>query len=222
MEAFRARYGYDPLQLRVAVDAVAVYVHPDNPLARQGLTFKQLDAIFSKTFQRGGKKALTWGDLGLTGEWANAPIDVYGRNSASGTHSFFKSIVLTKQGDYSDRCKALVGSEELVSAIAIDRYGIGYSGIGYRTDRVAVVPLSEDNSADVYPPEMQYAYTGEYPLSRFLYLAVNRNPQAALPAVVRDFIGYVYSAEGQAVVMQDGFFTVSSKIIQEEKSKLGM
>lgn len=222
IESFRTRFGYDPLQLRVAVDAVAVYVHPDNPLAQQGLTFQQLDAIFSKARLRGGDEVLTWGDLGLTGSWADAPIHVYGRNSASGTHSFFRKTVLTKDGEYADRCKALVGSEELVTAIARDRYGIGYSGIGYRTDQVAVVPLSEQNPNEVFPPEMQYAYSGEYPLSRFLYLAVNRNPNAKLSDVVRDFVNYVYSADGQDVVMKDGFFTVSSKIVQEEKAKLGM
>jgi phosphate transport system substrate-binding protein len=219
---FKSKFGYDPAQLRVAIDTVGVYVHPDNPFAKQGLTFKQLDAVFSEACLRGGKKALTWGDLGLIGEWANAPIHVYIRNSASGTHAFFQSTVLTDKGTYSDRCKALPGSEELVDAIAKDRYGIGYSGIGYLTPAVAAVPLSVDDAGNVYPPEMQYAYTGEYPLTRFLYLAVNKDPAAELSPMTSRFIDYIFSDEGQAIVKKDGFYSVSSKIAAEEKAKIGL
>lgn len=219
---FKAKFGYEPVLLRVAVDAVAVYVHLDNPLAQQGLTFKQLDAIFSETRLRGGAPALTWGDLGLAGIWSKAPLNVYSRNSASGTYSFFKNTVLTKDGAYSKHCKILAGSEDLVASIAQDRFGIGYSGIGYRNDSVAVVPLSEDNPSEVFPPEMQYAYSGEYPLSRFLYLAVNKDPAKPMDTLAREFVEYIFSEQGQRQVMKDGFFPVSSKIVSEEKTKLGM
>ena len=115
-----------------------------------------------------------------------------------------------------------IEANTLVKSIAADRYGIGYSGIGYRNDTVAVVPLGSKSATEVYPPEMQYAYSGEYPLSRFLYLAVNPARSALGPQAVRDFIQFIYSDDGQRLVTKDGFFPVSSKIISEDKAKLGI
>jgi phosphate transport system substrate-binding protein len=222
VEHFSKKFGYEPVALRVAVDAVGVYVHPDNPFAKQGMTFKQLDALFSKSCLRGGKAVKTWGDLGLVGSWADAPIHVYSRNSASGTYAFFKETVLTKKGEYRDDMTMLTGSTELVASIAKDRYGIGYSGIGYLNDTVAAVALSEESPTNVFPPEMQYAYSGEYPLSRFLYVAVNKDPAKPLDPAVRAFVDYLYSEKGQEKVAKDGFFPVSNKIIREDKAKLGL
>lgn len=220
--SFREKFGYEPMLIRVGVDAVAVYVHPDNPLAKQGLTLQQLDGIFSKTRKRGGPEVLTWGDLGLAGTWAKAPVNLYSRNNVSGTYAFFSSTVMMKGGEFRDHCTILSGSEELVKSIANDRYGIGYSGVGYMNRTVASVPLSNEKGGEFYPSEMQHAYSGEYPLSRFLYLAVNKDPKQPLNPVVREFLAYVFSEAGQNVVAKDGFFPVSSKIITEERAKLGM
>jgi phosphate transport system substrate-binding protein len=215
---FQKKFGYAPIQVRVAVDAVAVYVHPDNPFAKMGMTFAQLQAVFGQQ----GKQAKTWGDLGATGTWAQAPIHVFGRNSASGTHSFFKATVLGKDGNYAETCKALAGSEQLVKTISADPFAIGYSGIGYLNDSVVALSLSASSASDVYPPDMQYAYSGEYPLARFLYLTVNRKPNTLLSPITHDFLSYIFSKEGQQRVTDDGFFPVSSKIINEEKTKLGI
>ena len=217
---FREKFGYEPMQMRVAVDSLAVYLHPDNPLAEAGLNFQQLDAIFSSTRNRGGKDDITtWGDLGLTGEWANAPIHVYTRNKASGTYAFFRGSVL-KKGEYKSTNREMVGSEALVEAIANDRFGIGYSGIGYKTPNVAVAPLAENPGDPMMPAEQKYAYSGDYPLARFLYMTINNRPGTKPSPLHREFLSYVYSLEGQALVTQDGYYPVSKEIAEEELTRL--
>src|SRR5262245_24410302 len=142
IDEFEAKYGYKPTSLRTSIDMLAVYVNKDNPI--ESLTLQQIDAIFSKT-RKGGETAdiTTWGQLGLTGEWANKPISLYGRNSASGTYGYFKEHALFK-GDYKDSVKEQPGSSSVVQGVASDRYGIGYSGIGYKTADVKAVPLKGD------------------------------------------------------------------------------
>ena len=121
---------------------LAVYVHKDNPI--KSLTLQQVDAIFSKTRKGGFEKDIrTWGDLGLTGEWAKKPISLYGRNSASGTYGYFKEHALFK-GDFKDTVKEQPGSSAVVQGVASDKYGIGYSGIGYKTADVRAVPLAAE------------------------------------------------------------------------------
>ena len=140
IDQFEAKFGYKPTQIRTSYDALAVYVHKDNPIEK--LTLAQVDAIFSKTRKRGGKAVTTWGQLGLTGDWANRPISLYGRNSASGTYGFFKEHSL-KNGDFKDTVKEQPGSASVVQGVTEDRFGIGYSGIGYRTSGVKAVALAE-------------------------------------------------------------------------------
>ena len=142
IDEFEAQYGYKPVAVRSAIDMLAVYVHKDNPI--ESLTLQQLDAIFSKTRKGGSAEDMTtWGQLGLAGEWADKPISLYGRNSASGTYGYFKEHALFK-GDYKDSVKEQPGSASVVQAVASDQYGIGYSGIGYRTADVRAVPLKLD------------------------------------------------------------------------------
>lgn len=223
VNAFNASFGYPPAQVRVAMDNVAIYVHPSNPVARTGLTMAQLDAIFSKTRKRGHAQDISrWGQLGLTGEWEDALISLYGRNSASGTFGFFKEEVMLK-GDYKKTIKECVGSLALATTIADDRFAIGYSGIGYKTDQVAMVPLSAVAGKPARPPEPQYAYSGEYPLARFLYVAINAGQAGStLPPLQREFMAYVLSGDGQNVVHKEGFFPLSAKVIAEERRRLGL
>src|SRR4029077_13154693 len=131
IDKFEEKFGYKPTGLATSIDMLAVYVHKDNPI--KSLTLPQLDAIFSKTRKAGyAKDITTWGDLGLEGEWADKPISLYGRNSASGTYGFFKEHVLLN-GDFKDSVKEQPGSSSVVQGVASDRYAIGYSGIGYKT-----------------------------------------------------------------------------------------
>jgi phosphate transport system substrate-binding protein len=222
IDEFEKRFGYKPVQLRTSIDMLAVYVHKDNPIA--GLTLRQVDAIFSKTRKGGATKDITtWGDLGLEGEWKDKPISLYGRNSASGTYGYFKQHALFK-GDYKDEVKEQPGSSSVVQGVASDKYGIGYSGIGYITSDVRAVPLSADTGADVeyMAAEPENAYSGDYPLARFLYLSVNYKPGSQLDDLRREFVRFIFSKEGQEVVVKDGYLPVPATVAREELAAVGI
>jgi phosphate transport system substrate-binding protein len=216
IDQFERKYGYKPTQLRTSYDALAIYVNKDNPLDK--LTLAQADGAFSKSRRRGGKNAGTWGDIGLSGDWSNRPLSLYGRNSASGTYGFFKEHVMNN-GDYKDTVKEQPGSASVVQGVTEDRYGMGYSGIGYRTSGVKVVSLaakegtfSDGSYADVV--------SGKYPLARFLYLYINKAPNKPLEPVVREFLKLVFSSQGQEIVVKDGYLPLTAAIATEERAKL--
>jgi phosphate transport system substrate-binding protein len=221
IDEFQARYGYPPMGLPTAIDMLAVYVHKDNPIARTGLSLQQVDAIFS-TNRRGGHPSdiRTWGDVGLTGEWANQPISLYGRNSASGTYGYFKDNALF-DGDYKPEVKEQPGSSSVVQGVASDRYGIGYSGIGYITADVRAVPLATSGTNYV-GAVADNAYTGEYPLARFLYVYVNHRPGSDMDPLRREFIKYMFSRQGQEDVVRDGYYPITNTIARETLSQLGI
>jgi phosphate transport system substrate-binding protein len=218
VESFEKKHGYKPTEVRTSFDALAVFVHKDNPL--QNLTLAQADAIFGKARKRGGQKDVkTWGDLGLTGDWANRPLSLYGRNSASGTYGFFKEHVL-KNGDFKDTVKEQPGSASVVQGITADPYGVGYSGIGYKTSGVKVVPLMESDGGTPSAGSYEDVVKGTYPLSRFLYLYLNRAPGKPLDPLVAEFLKLVLSREGQEVVVKDGYLPLTAAIVDEERAKL--
>jgi phosphate transport system substrate-binding protein len=218
IDAFEAKWGYKPTQIRTSVDALGVFVNKDNPI--KSLSLEEVDAIFSKNRRRGTQKQVaTWGQLGLTGDWADKPISLYGRNSASGTYGFFKEHVL-KNGDYRDEVKEQPGSAAVVQAVASDRYAIGYSGIGYATSNVRAVSLAEKAGAAPMAANAENAYSGEYPLSRFLFVYINRAPGKPADALVREFIRLICSKEGQEVVVKDGYFPIPASVANEELKKL--
>lgn len=220
IEDFEKKNGYKPSAIRSAVDALAVFVHKDNPI--QCLSLQQVDAIFSKTRKGGApKQAATWGDVGLTGDWANKPISLYGRNSASGTYGYFKEEALFN-GDYSDSVKEQPGSSAVVQGVASDKYAIGYSGVGYKTADVRTVPLSHKPGDKCYDANAANAYSGNYPIARFLYVYLNKNPNQAMEPLRGEFVRYVFSKQGQTVVLKDGFFPVTKAIADEDLGKLGL
>jgi phosphate transport system substrate-binding protein len=217
---FNAKFGYDPTPLRTSIDMLAIYVHKDNPI--KSLTLQQVDAIFSKTRKAGLKEdILTWGDLGLPGQWASKPISIYGRNSASGTYGFLKEHVLLN-GDYKDSVKEQPGSSSVVQGVASDKYAIGYSGIGYKTADVRAVPLAKTAKSKPIEAEPKNAYTGEYPLSRFLLIYVNYKPNSQLDPLRREFIKYVFSKQGQQDVIKDGYFPVTMPIAAKALAAVGI
>ncbi len=218
MDKFEAKFGYKATTVPVAVDALAVYVNKDNPVAC--LSMEEVDAAFSKTRRRGHSVNLgTWGKAGLDGVWQNARVSLYGRNSASGTYGFFKKTVL-KKGDYKDEVKEQPGSASVVQGVTEDRGGIGYSGIGYRTSGVRVIPLSATKGETCYDPTFGNASAGTYPLARFLYLYVNKAPGKPLPPLVREFLTYVYSRQGQHIVIKDGYFPLPQRLIQQQLAEM--
>jgi phosphate transport system substrate-binding protein len=218
LDEFEKKYGYKPTAVRVAVDGLAVYVHKDNPLDQ--LSLPEVDAVFSKTRKGGYRKDVkTWGDLGLTGEWSAKPISLYGRNSASGTYGFFKENALFK-GDYRDTVKEQPGSASVVQGVTEDRFAIGYSGIGYRTSGVKAIALAKKAGGPWFGTDPQSVLSGKYPLSRFLYVYVNVPPGQPIDPLVREFLRFVLSREGQEIVVKDGYLPVSSAIAQEELARL--
>ena len=166
-DKFEQKFGYKPTRISVALDCVAIYVNKDNPI--HGLTLPQLDCIFSKTRKSGYADVTTWGQLTLTGEWADLPISLYGRNSASGTYAYFKEHALLK-GDYKDSVKEQPGSAAVVNGVARDRAGIGYSGIGYKTSEVRAVKLGAKHTDQLYEPTYENAVSGKYPLAQPVHL----------------------------------------------------
>ncbi len=214
IDQFEKTFGYKPTRLRVAIDALAVYVHKDNPLER--LTLPQVDAIFSLTRKCGAAAAIdTWRDLGLEGTLATRPISLYGRNSASGTYGYFKEIALCK-GDYRNTVKEQPGSASVVQGVTEDVAGIGYSGIGYRTSGVKPVELAAAEGGPFFATDAETVLSGRYPLARFLYLYINRAPNEPLDPLVREFVRFVLARDGQEVVVKDGYLPVPAAIAAEE------
>jgi phosphate transport system substrate-binding protein len=219
-DAFKAKHGYPPTVVPVAIDMLAIFVHRDNPL--KSLTLQQVDAIFSKNRTGGGKTDIrTWGDLGLTGEWKDRPISLYGRNASSGTYGYFKEFALFK-GDFKSTVKEQPGSSAVVQAIASDKFAIGYSGIGYKTADVRVLPLASLPDGLAVEPTAANAYSGDYPLARFLYLSVNRKPAAPLDPLRREFLRYVLSATGQGDVKKDGYLPLPAAVVEQALKDAGV
>jgi phosphate transport system substrate-binding protein len=218
IDAFEKKYGYKPTPIRTSVDALAVFVNKDNPV--KCLSMAQVDAVFSKSRRHGLKDDITtWGQLGLTGEWAKRPLSLYGRNSASGTYGFFKEHAL-KNGDFKDAVKEQPGSASVVQGVTVDRHGIGYSGIGYATAGVRAVPLSEKQGGACVEATADNSYSGAYPMSRFLYVYINKAPGKALDPLTREFVKLVVSREGQEGVVKDGYFPIPATIAKDELNKI--
>jgi phosphate transport system substrate-binding protein len=213
LEAFEKKHGFKPARISVALDCLAVFVHRDNPI--KGLTLQQVDGIFSQTRKSGNAAITKWGQIGLDGAWKDLPISLYGRNSVSGTYAFFKEHALLK-GDFKDTVKEQPGSAAVVNGVANDKGAIGYSGIGYKTADVRAIPLAKKADSPFVEPTFENALAGKYPLGRALYIYVAKKPHEPLPPHVREFLKFVLSKEGQAIVVKDGFGPLPVKLIEEQ------
>ena len=218
VDAFERKFRFKPTAFPVAIDALAVYVNKDNPI--KGLTIAQVDAIFSKSRRWGHNENIQlWKQAGAADGLDNSPVSIYGRNSASGTYGFFKEHAL-KNGDFKDEVKEQPGSASVVQSVSEDQAGIGYSGIGYLTSNVRAVPLAEKDGMPYKEASQQNADNGSYPLWRHLYIYVNKAPNKPLDPIVGEFIKFIYSKEGQQVVVKDGFFPLKAIAIEQELQKL--
>jgi phosphate transport system substrate-binding protein len=209
IDEFEKKFGYKPLEVPVAVDALAVFVNKDNPIP--GLTMAQVDGIFSSSRKSGSEDISTWGQVGLVGDWTSKPMSLFGRNSASGTYGFFKDEALQK-GDFKPTVKEQPGSSAVVQGIATDLSAIGYSGIGYRTSDVRTVPLG-NSASEFKDATYENCVSGEYPLARFLYVYVNKKPGTPLDPLTLEFLKFVVSKEGQEVVVKDGYFPLPKEAV---------
>lgn len=220
IEAFQKRYGYKPTAVPVAIDALAVFVNQDNPI--KGLTIPEVDAIFSATRRCGYATDITqWGELGLQGTWKNRNIQLFGRNSVSGTYGYFKANALC-EGDFKSSVSEQPGSASVVQAVAASLNSIGYSGIGYMTTGVRAVPLAVNDGSAFVMPTPENAVNGSYPLARFLYVYVNKHPNKPLSPVEREFLKMVLSEKGQKVVVKDGYIPLPAAVVERVRKKLGL
>lgn len=218
--AFEKKYGYKPTAIPVAIDALAVFVHKDNPI--KGLSLPEVDAIFSSTRKGGHSEDITnWGAAGLTGAWADRDIQIFGRNSVSGTYGYFKKVALFK-GDYKNSVNEQPGSASVVQSVSTSLNGIGYSGIGYKTSSVRAIPLAKEEGGEMIAATPDNAATGKYPLSRFLYVYVNKEPNKPLAPLEREFVKMVLSKMGQEVVVKDGYVPLPAKVSAKYMKDLGM
>ncbi|WP_165310449.1 PstS family phosphate ABC transporter substrate-binding protein [Vibrio ziniensis] len=219
VEAFERAFGYKPTELRVAIDAIGVFVHRDNPI--EGLNFSQLDSIFSETLRCGAtKSSKTWQDLGLSYDWAKRGIQMFGRNSVSGTYGYFKQNALCS-GDFKRNVNEQPGSASVVQSVASSINTIGYSGVGYQVSGVKLLPIAKSGS-DYVMPTHENILSGQYPLSRYLFVYVNKNPVRELTPIQREFIRFIFSKQGQSLVAKDGYVPISAEIASQELKKVGI
>jgi phosphate transport system substrate-binding protein len=220
IEAFESRFGYKPTAIPVAIDALAVYVHKDNPI--QGLTIAQVDAIFSSNQRCGGTGSIeSWGDLAMRGAWERRDFQLFGRNSVSGTYGYFKDVALCG-GDFKNNVNEQPGSASVVQSVSTSINGIGYSGIGYRTSSVRAVPIARNADSDFFEATPENAVAGNYPLARFLYVYVNKAPNTELPPLEREFIKLIMSQAGQGIVMKDGYIPLPGRVVTGTLQTLGL
>ena len=218
IESFEKRYGYKPTAIPVAIDALAVFVHKDNPL--KGMTMLQLDETFSSTMKCGGSvNTATWGDLGLTGDWESKDVQLFGRNSVSGTYGYFKEHALCK-GDFKNTVSEQPGSASVVQSVSASLNSIGYSGIGYVTSGVRALPLSKDGGKTFVAPTEENAVKGTYPLSRYLYVYVNKHPNKPLEPMQLEFMKLVLSKVGQEIAEKDGYIPLPASVIEKDLALL--
>lgn len=218
IEAFEAKHGYKPTAIGVAIDTLAVFVNKDNPI--KGMSLSQVDAVFSSTRKCGALANITrWGDLGLTGAWADRPIQLYGRNSVSGTYGYFKKKALCK-GDFKNNVNEQPGSASVVQSASASLNAIGYSGVGYTTSGVRAIPLSKKDGEPFVAASPKTAVDGSYPLARVLYVYVNKHPNRPLPPLEREFLKLVLSKQGQEVVVKDGYIPLPANLAARELAKL--
>ncbi|MBQ0759588.1 MAG: phosphate transport system substrate-binding protein [Zhongshania sp.] len=220
IEAFETKYGYKPTAIPVAIDALAVFVHKDNPI--KGMTMAQVDAVFSSTHKCGhADNVETWGGLGMDGAWVARDIQMFGRNSVSGTYGYFKEEALCK-GDFKNGVNEQPGSASVVQSVSTSINGIGYSGIGYKTSSVRAIALAKDGKSGYVDATAENATAGTYPLSRFLYVYVNKAPNKPLAPLDREFVKLVLSKQGQEVVVKDGYIPLPASVVEKIRAKLAL
>ncbi|MES3008353.1 MAG: phosphate ABC transporter substrate-binding protein PstS family protein [Pseudomonadota bacterium] len=220
IEAFENKYGYKPTAIPVAIDALAVFVHKDNPL--EGMTLPQVDAVFSSTLKCGHSEVVdTWGQLGLADAWVRRDVQIFGRNSVSGTYGYFKETALCT-GDFKNSVNEQPGSASVVQSVSTSLNGIGYSGLGYTTSSVKALPIAKEEGGEFYAATAENAIAGNYPLARFLFVYVNKEPNKPLAPLESEFIKLVLSKTGQAVVLKDGYIPLPSNVVEQTMSGLGL
>ncbi len=201
-QQFIDRYGYPPLELRVARDALVVVVHRHNPL--DTLTLPQVDAIFSTSLACGSPRHIRrWSALMPMSDWPYGQIALHGRNLASGTYGLFQARALCG-GEFRLDISEHPGSSAVIAAVGASFNAMGYAGYNHLNPMVSALRLVDESGVAVAPTERSIQQ-GSYPLSRDLYLYVNLPPGEPLPPVEQAFLALIFSEEGQQIVKAAGF-----------------
>lgn len=220
IEAFESHFGYKPTAVPVAIDALAVYVHKDNPIP--GMTLQQVDAVFSSNQRCGYSGSIgSWGDLAMRGPWERRDIQLFGRNSVSGTYGYFKDTALCG-GDFKNNVNEQPGSASVVQSVSTSVNGIGYSGVGYRTSSVRSVPIARNADSEYFDATGDNSVSGDYPLARFLYVYVNKAPNTPMAPIEREFLKLVLSGQGQEIVLKDGYIPLPARVVEATMASLGL
>ncbi len=218
IDKFEKVFGYKPTAVKVALDGLAIYVNMENPL--DSLSIPEVDAIFSKTRYCGYPNDISsWSDIESIKGWSSRRISLYGRNSASGTYAFFKKVALCK-GDFKDQVKEQPGSSSVVQSVVADKFSIGYSGIGYKTSGVKVLALAREKGGKPYTVSYDNVVSGKYPLGRFLYIYINDPPTKQVDKMIKEFFRFIFSKEGQSLVVQAGYLPIPFKVAVRELGKI--
>ena len=202
IEDTKTKRGKDVLELPVAVDGLAVYVHESNPLSE--LSFQQLKAIYTGAVKN-------WKDVGGNDE----KIILYSRENSSGTYAYFKEHVL-ENADYFPTAQTLPGTAAVINAVSKDRRGIGYGGIAYGKG-IKHLRVKRDANSPAIEPSMEKVLAGEYPISRYLYWYLAGQPAGDLKKLCE----WVVSKEGQEVVEKVGYYPLSEKDRVASVARLG-
>lgn len=219
-KGFEFNYGYRPLEVPIAMDAVAIYVHKNNPIQR--LTLAQIDGIFGKDHKRGQAAISNWSQVGLLeSSLAQQPIHLYGRDKRSGTREFFKHVAL-KDGDLVDTVVEQPGSASEIIAIAQDPLAVGYAGAGFNISDVRQVPIASQPDQNALLPSVDTVTSGTYPLGRSLYLYVKKNPNDKLDPFVAEFLSFVNSRQGQETVARASFYPLTGAQVAKNLQDLGL
>ena len=214
--AFKNTYGYEPLEIKIAINMIAVLVNTENPI--DCLTIDQIDGIYSNTYKcQGSSDISAWGILNQIGEWSNMPIKIYSRTPTSGTYNIFKNIALCG-GTYKNTITKLASSRDIGEFVSQDIYSIGYSGTGLQTPNVKAVGVGKTKDK-CYLPESNNAVSKDYPLTRDLYLYFRESPSKGMKNVTTNFLEYVFSKQGQDAIKEAGLVKLPKSILQEQREK---
>ncbi len=203
-QEFVVQHGYEPTAVPIAIDAIAFYVHRDNPLP--GLRLDQIDAMFSSTRKRGAGTTISqWGQLGLAESWSDRPIQLYGRERHSEARAFLKEYGLAG-GEFRSAIHEDHGAASVVFNVSRDPRGIGYSAIGLHASNVRLVPVAEKDGMPFVLPTRETVADQTYPLRHALYLYFDQAPDTPLPDTVQEFLSFLISREGEDTLIKAGLF----------------
>ncbi len=211
--------------------ALGIFVHRDNPLAR--LNFRQLDAVFGAEHLRGAPQNIrTWGQLGLTGEWADKPIRIY-QGLLDASPAFYFSVEVMKGSllwnentrVFDDLEKSgqptITAAQQIVDALARDRYGMALAGVGTPNPEVKLLAIARGDGGPWIEPTRENILNRTYPFARSVWIYVNRGPGRPLDSKVREFLRYILSREGQQDVAKEGeYLPLAPELVRTELKKL--